>query len=560
MTRILGLSTEVLIEIFSSVFFTDLLSCKRTCQTFFDVISNSIELNYQIELQKSSMQNNPACSLSLPSRLKMIKDRELAWASFDFKFVTKVKVPSELFGVYDVSARVLLLGKESSNEAFEPDGIQSVRLPSSDDENVSIEWKNLDLGATILDFRPSIEAHDLVACVVLVPDKEDPEIWNINLVLRQYSDTSKNHCAALKPIIFICSALPHEEPPAVSIDISGDNLAIDVLFLDDSSMEATNNLFVFNWKSGESKTIHPTRASNSGTIFLREDILLQPNTVAGSLDIYRIPPSTSDSTPSRIQRLISLGLPDLSMGYALSTLSCRGEPGVNPKPAKYTPSTRPYTNDPNVEIMRFAMEIVSVYDETKEDYFVMITHRQALLDFLDLEEERQRRESTSSGARISWDIWGPRISRWFEVDSFSSFFTMDSFGQRYVRLTNPEGEVEEGSPEPRNAIHIFDFNPFHVKFMEIHGSGVVAGKPNLVLHVVGGGAEGLRATTAESICPGRGVFTRDIVGMLPYVELISDGWPFSEYKGLMIDEERLIAIRTDINTFRIQSVDVIYFG
>ncbi|KDR71528.1 hypothetical protein GALMADRAFT_229497 [Galerina marginata CBS 339.88] len=65
MTRILGLSTEVLIEIFSSVFFTDLLSCKRTCQTFFDVLSNTIELNYQIELQKSGMQNNPACSLSL---------------------------------------------------------------------------------------------------------------------------------------------------------------------------------------------------------------------------------------------------------------------------------------------------------------------------------------------------------------------------------------------------------------------------------------------------------------------------------------------------------------
>ncbi|KDR71530.1 hypothetical protein GALMADRAFT_789148 [Galerina marginata CBS 339.88] len=95
--------------------------------------------------------------------------------------------------------------------------------------------------------------------------------------------------------------------------------------------------------------------------------------------------------------------------------------------------------------------------------------------------------------------------------------------------------------DDRDIIHIFNFNPFRVKFMAKHALSLIEQDQHAVLRVVGG--DGVQTTTTENIFPGGGVFTKDIVGMLPYVEVQKEGWGSYGYDGILIDEERLIRRR-----------------
>lgn len=167
MVHILQLSPEVLIEIFSSLFLTDILRCKQACRTFSEVVSNSVRLTYQTELQKAGMLDNPYCSLSLVDKLQMLKDREIAWATLDHRFISTVQVPYPTSGMHDLTPGVFLLGREMPDEAFSTNGLQSVRLPSRGKEGESTQWNQFDLGMRILEFRPAIEEHDMIAFVVM---------------------------------------------------------------------------------------------------------------------------------------------------------------------------------------------------------------------------------------------------------------------------------------------------------------------------------------------------------------------------------------------------------
>ncbi|KDR74754.1 hypothetical protein GALMADRAFT_249638 [Galerina marginata CBS 339.88] len=555
------LSTEVLVEIFSLLFFTDLFTCKRTCGRFYAVISNSILLNYQIELQKAGMLDNPRCTLPLPIRLEMIRTRELAWASFDSKFTTEVQVPSHSLELYDVTAGALFLAKKHLDERFVADGIQSVTLPSKLEDALSPEWKNFDLRTTILDFRPAVDEHDLLACLVLVPEEDQPLVYNVHVVLRQYSDPDSNHSAALKPSIHVYRVMPYEGIPEASVDISGESLAV-VLVFPTSVSETRNNLFTYNWKTGEHIKRLPIPVFSSPITFLRHDILLQPNVINNSIHIHQILHPLSHSQSSNVAFSFSLGLPSLVEGYRVSSLSFRGEPGphlLNECP-KFTPTTRPYVHDPKTAIMRLSMQIASDEDEDDQRHFVMIVHRQALLDLL---KERQSSNRTSSSRHLSWDSWGPSVTRWLEGEIFLSDFTIDTFGQRCVQLAPPRLGQYENSPRPGNRIHIFDFNPFYVKRVANGGEMLsLLTKLGLEVYVVQGNFSFSFGPGGRQECTEEGVFTETLTGNLPYVEIVRTAWTESEYHGLCIDQERLVAIETDreADTGRILSMDVMYFG
>ncbi|KDR77415.1 hypothetical protein GALMADRAFT_278639 [Galerina marginata CBS 339.88] len=562
MVYILDLAVETLIEIFSRLLFTDIFSCKQTCQTFLDVISNSTQLNYHVELQMSGMKDNPDCLLPVPVRLKMLKDRELAWATFNFKFITKVKIPYKPSGQHDVTAGIFLMGKAHPIERLTSDGIQSVMLPSAPDEYVPSKWKDVHLGAMVLDFRPAIGEHDLLACVLLVPDDENPSIANVKVILRNYSDTHKDHDAALMPSISVCS-VNAQEIPEIHVEISGETLAIIVgLFADLHEPEEVFRLFLFDWKTGYNKTPIPIRVFNPGIVFLREDVLLQPNMKTGALDIYSIPRSSTDGDSNEVQHLLSLCFPSLNPGYFISYMTARCEPGTtsNSDFPKHTPKMRPYANDPAAAIAVILLEIHTPDNEersqrleTDEDEttrtiinFVMIVHRKALLELVLQQPEGNANKET----KLPWDVWGPPITRWFEVGSFEESFNTDSFGQRYVQLIN-------------RAIHIFDFNPSRVKLMAKHGRELLAER-DLELRVIHEDSRiidlGQRPENAvRSLNPERDVFTGVPAGALPFVQVISTGWP-ETYDGLLIDEERLLAVLTEDDPYIIESMDVIYIG
>ncbi|KAF8889419.1 hypothetical protein CPB84DRAFT_1849368 [Gymnopilus junonius] len=556
MFNILQLSAEVLIEIFSSLFFTDILHCKLACRTFSEVISNSARLTYQIELQKAGMLDNPNCFMPMTDKLKMLKDRELAWATLDHKFVSTVEVPHEPSGLHDITPGAFLLGIEMQDEEFSTNGLQSLRLPSREGEEGFPQWSQFNLGMKILDFRPAIEEHDMIAFVVIVPCEEQTGWAKIMAVLRLYSNLDKAPAIALKPDIVVCYIQTDGiTDPSVSIEIGGENLAIVVA-------SDLGNLFIFNWKTGEQK--HSTKDGpiivyNLDIVFLREDILLHPCSHSNALLVYQVPQASCTDVQHQeevVEQIYTLRLPALSSQSEYTGISVRTDPVCTSHAGfpRHVASTRPFTNDTSSSIIVFNFQVACRKDNSLTNW-VAVVHKKSLLDFMKAEDRGKCNSSTSEiHSDIPWHHWSRSRTRWFKVDVYNSLFRMNSAGQRYVQLTGPEAGSEDDDDDDRhNTIHLFDFNPFHVKFMEKRGLQLLSEHHLIVLNVVGADGHGSDEENRIDSLDTEGVFDDPLEGYLPYVELIIDAGTDVDYDALFMDEERLVGIRTEEHTYKMKT-------
>jgi hypothetical protein len=176
MERLLGLPSEILIEIISYLDIADIFSCQRTCCILRSIIADSIQLHYIMQLKISGMQDNPFCRLPIADRLASLESREAAWQSLDWEFVTTIDVPSTWSGVYGITPSVFLLGKSAFDFEYVTAGIQTIKLPTrmpGQSNADSVEWIEFDFGMQIIDFGTGIEEHDLIVCassyVFLIP-------------------------------------------------------------------------------------------------------------------------------------------------------------------------------------------------------------------------------------------------------------------------------------------------------------------------------------------------------------------------------------------------------
>ena len=173
---ILDLPTDVLFEIFVRLpHLKDVLACGRACRLFRQIIQSSTQLEYQIELEKAGMINNPRCKLTTSRRLKMLREREASWGGFNWKlrvpnvFIPSVLAPAEIHIVTSIS---VMLGFADENSepgmrpGFKTTGFQAVTLPSGEDKDTSL-GKVVDVGEEIFKFGTAAEEHDLLAYITL---------------------------------------------------------------------------------------------------------------------------------------------------------------------------------------------------------------------------------------------------------------------------------------------------------------------------------------------------------------------------------------------------------
>jgi hypothetical protein len=264
----------------------------------------------------------------------------------------------------------------------------------------------------------------------------------------------------------------------------------------------------------------------SGLIFLNEHLILLPNTQKNSLDIFRIP-STSSSTPTTSTPLLSLLLPALANGRAPGGISCRAEP--NPISQSSLRSyfekkqktgededdalkpTRGFLVDAEEAICIFTVRVLGVqlghfqFGHT----FTFIVHRHALVNIVDEFEREQQREALvnsqmsetptidleqvdgianvkhrapAAPVRGNTDeqtavpnpapaptptkpyrCWGPTITRWFNADGIPTRWITTTSGQRYVLIADAEPESALGPGYP---YVVLDFGKVAVKRMQ----------------------------------------------------------------------------------------------
>ena len=84
------LPTEVLVHIFALLQVADLFAVQQTCHRFYDIISDSVLLQYTLYTKIKLLEDllPPGVDVSFQERIALLKHHEAAWNNLDFKTFT----------------------------------------------------------------------------------------------------------------------------------------------------------------------------------------------------------------------------------------------------------------------------------------------------------------------------------------------------------------------------------------------------------------------------------------------------------------------------------------
>ncbi len=150
---------ELVVAVFAYLTLPELVTCQYVCRSFKDTINNSVQLQYQMELEKSGMIHNPNSGMCASDCLEMLKKREEAWSNFEPVFKRRIHVGHQETGIYEISGGTYFLGESKRTS------IPFLRLPSTPDGDA--EWDKLVVGCKIIDIGISLYEHDLFTAIVL---------------------------------------------------------------------------------------------------------------------------------------------------------------------------------------------------------------------------------------------------------------------------------------------------------------------------------------------------------------------------------------------------------
>ncbi|RDB20399.1 hypothetical protein Hypma_012541 [Hypsizygus marmoreus] len=534
---LLDLPPELVVRILCYLHLPDVLSCTRTHSSLLALTKDFVVLQYHMATQTAMVADNPHCNLPISERFDMLKRREEGWKKFrvDFRKTIPVKhVPS---GIYEMTGGIFLLG-DTTRKA-----LHYLTLPSKATDEPS--WSRIDIDSTMVDIGLSIYEHDLVAVVTTTPQQDCDKI---EIQLLQFS-SGQPHPLAHTPKIHVADS-SWGPRPAIGIEIVGDHLAlITNYFL--NAMQPDDDFYVYEWKTGTLK-LHITAPNHtySSLVFLSPEFILLPNAYRCSLDIWKIPttPETAPKCPLRI-----LGLP--SVGRLIVRFRCRGEP--NPAPYGHSYSSKPFHDSSSN-----ALVIFTIRTQLLGTAFSMIVHRRTLLALCagtpDLEAPRTTQEELIAGVdvlveylfapHVPWSHWGPKNTRWFSTDSIVTRWITTSAGQRCVISFDDheaeEEEAEEPQQQPRRPPSILDFNPLIVERRLLEDD----------------------FGPTESLCMEPSKLDDD-----SFLEVVESQLPFARlnlpwdmeglegFEGVMMDDERLLVLKTDESN-KIVEIEVIHMG
>lgn len=150
---------ELLISIFHDLSLVDLHRCMATCRFIHDVIKDSIELQYQMELEMHGMVHNPNCRLDVAECLLRLRRQEAAWRSLTPSFERTIRIQNNASGIYELSGGTYFLGASGASQ------VPFLRLPT--DPTAPATWDSLQVEGKIVDIGISLFEHDLFAAIVM---------------------------------------------------------------------------------------------------------------------------------------------------------------------------------------------------------------------------------------------------------------------------------------------------------------------------------------------------------------------------------------------------------
>ena len=167
-TLLLHIPPELIIHILQYLSLKDIISCRRTCRTMYNVCNDPF-LRYLVQMECCGVSDDIRPGLCYPDRLRILEKRDKAWGMLNFSNSLEVHVPFDSTGLHELAGGALLLGaRMCARDRRTSVGYSYVSLPSlSVEQDPKIQWIERDFGIQVLDVGLAVYEHDLIAALVV---------------------------------------------------------------------------------------------------------------------------------------------------------------------------------------------------------------------------------------------------------------------------------------------------------------------------------------------------------------------------------------------------------
>ncbi|KAF7311194.1 hypothetical protein MKEN_01020900 [Mycena kentingensis (nom. inval.)] len=445
-------------------------ACLLTCGVLYELINNSTEIAYNIELELAGVDENP-CSpalsgLSVSDKLELLRERERRWLSLApaEHRVPRCVVPipgptgAELYDLLDGGMLVT-----DWNPDLPPSPIQYLPIPPAPGPD---NWKTLFSGKSVIEF--ATDGHDLLVVYTSTP------IAGMRLQIEAHFlhfPAGRPHPDAAVPTIQLFTAVHH-------FDISHEVVDSTVVLL--CGHDEFSELQIYDWVSG-CPIIEPVRfpldTELAGLLDQHTIVLVVPHSME-----LRVVPLPQDSTPCAVpldeSAFVSFSLPRLRSGWAADPSSFKsvGESGFRSRrspPSRPRDPATPAGNPPFLirdatALMVIAYDVAVNDRDYLADYYsevevqlLLVIRRNSLLEAF-IEARTDHRHS------VPWHLWGLRSARYLEGLDIG---IRGVAGQRLASIP----------PDSQNSpaqISILDFNPGTYKMLRRACATSAAARPS----------------------------------------------------------------------------------
>ncbi|KAG8755935.1 hypothetical protein FRC14_003522 [Serendipita sp. 396] len=551
--RQIHLPEEVLVCVISLLRLQDILRCRLLNRRIFNIIKNSLALQFRIELAHAALEElwqpieYKVDIRTTIQRLDSLRKLQFGWRNLAWRARHVVSLDHPRGALYELNSGIFVTGKRRKLGIARTQELVLQELPS--------------LGCPYPPSKADLNCHVAISQVCI-------SIQQDLLILLEESRSNQGGLVRNNKLIFklhlrsLSSNLPHPAAanPVLEYDcksqwmsysfvmqIMGNSLG--VLFtsgvLGDSDYE---RFVVWDWTTSVKRGMVSMPGSRYDSFtFISEDTFVIPCGRTETINVFLFRPTPPSVFPDRgpaIHHLCALKLPALNPmnGYKYLTISCQSQPSPETQTCHYSPNPIPrpkklFVPDQHDGIVQFTATLAS---GTRTTDLIIVTHRRALMSFVvagqdDLGDPLA--DPWESYPMMPAKTWGPDITFpfWRAISRcmISPFTYIENsqwrsqvYGHRMVQLVH--------SNTPRSGqLRVLDFNPLFVNRPPLFPEDY---HPIIQSTVV------RRMITEVGIIPKGEIWVDDIQSGLPYYEVTTkDAFPLA---GVMMDEERIIGLKT----------------
>ncbi|KAH9927976.1 uncharacterized protein BXZ73DRAFT_48599 [Epithele typhae] len=519
MSYILFLPTELLILILLDLDYIHILCCRRVSRVLQTVIDDDVRFQYKIELAIAGMDDGPPGSLMASDRLAMLRERQKAWHSMQYRGVEEI--PMGRGDTWELYGGVLAQTKGKRRVFLK-------QLPSVSRNIESREWATPELDFDIRDFTMDPAQDLLVAVEHYTSNSTEHSTRKQDCLVHLLTLSGANHPAAPKG-----ATLVHPlKLGGYSYAIQTSQHLLGVLITSDEAQFV--ELLIWNWKTGERK-MHVIASELPSFAFLTnrylllavlpvhpEDIVVPPGQADPRLMILDLDRASSEPVMfADLDYLCTFQYPEFSPICTTHSVTIRSDPAPHwtPHPSLHVPFHVAHGD---------RLFVITLWVLEAGGTWLGLLSLAPTATFLralgSLPPGETRRD-------FPWDEWGLHGSRLIAAPrTHTTVWVCYVHGQTFVL---PQ-------PDSQRAVLALDFNPLAVRRWRVAEAA----------------AAEARVIDELAVFRPKRVFTKEVRSGLPYVlrrcRPFADGEE-GEFDAVMVSEDSLVTVasHSSVRKYRI---------